>query len=211
MRSQTTAALVGLVLAACSSASSPPDCTDCGGDSGAANVADSASNASADVSVQLDDAADSRPVEETDAADDGGAAEEQADAGCIGETERELCARENKNCGPFSANDRCGDWRTVEDCSFGAGCVAPQICGACNRCCTQETDAEFCARLGFDCGSTYAQDNCGHVRAKTSCGTCGAGKTCGGGGTPNVCGCSAESDAVSCAEPAPIDGGSGGD
>lgn len=54
--------------------------------------------------------------------------------------------------------------------------------------CTPESDAQFCARLGADCGSLSDVDNCGAPRNVSSCGTCTAPETCGGGGTPNVCG-----------------------
>jgi hypothetical protein len=154
-------------------------------------------------------ATETQTVDEPDATDDGG--DQQAVVGCVGETDRELCVRENKTCGTFSANDNCGDWRTVDDCSFGAGCASPQVCGACHRCCTEETDEEFCARLGLNCGNTYLQDSCSRVRPTASCGTCSNGETCGGSGMPNVCGCADGSDAGSCSNQLPGDAGSDGD
>jgi hypothetical protein len=56
--------------------------------------------------------------------------------------------------------------------------------------CSPESNAQFCARLGKNCGSVTAPDNCGTTRTVSSCGTCSAPQTCGGGGTPNVCGSS---------------------
>jgi hypothetical protein len=53
--------------------------------------------------------------------------------------------------------------------------------------CTPETDTQFCARLGKNCGTVTAGDNCGISRTVNSCGTCTSG-TCGGSGTANICG-----------------------
>ena len=54
--------------------------------------------------------------------------------------------------------------------------------------CTPETNAQFCTRLGKNCGSVTGADNCGVSRTVSSCGTCTSPQTCGGGGTTNVCG-----------------------
>src|SRR5689334_24278780 len=54
--------------------------------------------------------------------------------------------------------------------------------------CAAETNAQFCSRLGKNCGSVTGTDNCGATRTVTSCGTCKAPATCGGGGTANACG-----------------------
>jgi hypothetical protein len=54
--------------------------------------------------------------------------------------------------------------------------------------CPAETNAQFCSRLGKNCGSVTGTDNCGVTRTVGSCGTCTAPATCGGGGTANVCG-----------------------
>ena len=59
----------------------------------------------------------------------------------------------------------------------------PQGCGA-------ESNAQFCSRLGKNCGSVTGTDNCGAARTVSSCGACTAPATCGGGGTANVCGTS---------------------
>jgi Polysaccharide deacetylase len=56
--------------------------------------------------------------------------------------------------------------------------------------CAAETNAQFCARLGKNCGTVTAPDNCGTTRTVSSCGTCTAPQTCGGGGVANVCGTS---------------------
>lgn len=49
--------------------------------------------------------------------------------------------------------------------------------------CAAESDAAFCARLGFDCGTVAAGDNCGVRRVVASCGSCGPSETC----QQNVC------------------------
>jgi hypothetical protein len=57
--------------------------------------------------------------------------------------------------------------------------------------CVPETNAEFCSRLGRNCGATTALDNCRVSRSLSSCGTCASPLTCGGGGIANICGGSA--------------------
>jgi hypothetical protein len=148
------------------------------------------------------DAADAQPAE----AEGGG---DEPPPGCVPETDEELCLRQNKTCGTFSSNDNCGNWRTIDDCGFGVVCQAPLICGWCNRCCLQETNTDFCARLGATCGNLTAQDNCGGWRTVATCGQCAGGEACGGGGTPNVCGC--DPDGGACDGGAPADGGVDGD
>jgi peptidoglycan/xylan/chitin deacetylase (PgdA/CDA1 family) len=56
--------------------------------------------------------------------------------------------------------------------------------------CSPESNSQFCARLGKNCGTVTGTDNCGASRTVQSCGTCTSPQTCGGGGTPNVCGSS---------------------
>ena len=54
--------------------------------------------------------------------------------------------------------------------------------------CVPEAPAEFCARLGKDCGSVDGTDNCGNAVTAAECGTCSGLRTCGGGDQANVCG-----------------------
>lgn len=54
--------------------------------------------------------------------------------------------------------------------------------------CVPESPAEFCTRVGKDCGSVSGTDNCGTALVDVSCGTCGAFRKCGGAGRDNVCG-----------------------
>jgi peptidoglycan/xylan/chitin deacetylase (PgdA/CDA1 family) len=122
---------------------------------------------------------------------------------CTAETNAQFCSRLGKNCGSVTANDNCGASRTVSSCGT---CTSPQTCGGggtanvCGTVCTAETNAQFCARLGKNCGSVTAADNCGTSRTVSSCGTCTSPQTCGGGGTANVCGtgCTAETNAQFC-------------
>lgn len=44
-------------------------------------------------------------------------------------------------------------------------------------CCEPETDAEFCSRLGDECGDLSAADNCGDSRT-VNCGDCDSGYEC---------------------------------
>jgi peptidoglycan/xylan/chitin deacetylase (PgdA/CDA1 family) len=121
---------------------------------------------------------------------------------CTAETNAQFCSRLGKNCGSVTANDNCGTSRTVSSCGT---CTSPQTCGGggtanvCGASCTAETNAQFCSRLGKNCGSVTANDNCGTSRTVSSCGTCTSPATCGGGGTANVCGsCTAETNAQFC-------------
>jgi Tol biopolymer transport system component len=50
--------------------------------------------------------------------------------------------------------------------------------------CTQETDAEFCARLAKNCGQVTGTDNCGIARTVSSCGECSGSETCS---SANIC------------------------
>jgi hypothetical protein len=121
--------------------------------------------------------------------------------GCTPETDAELCARLYKNCGTLAANDNCGASRSITSCGTCTGVgVSCGGGGTQNVCaCNGESDAEFCSRLGKNCGLVTANDKCGTERTVVSCGTCsGTGVTCGGGATANVCGCTPETDAELC-------------
>jgi len=117
--------------------------------------------------------------------------------GCA-ETDADFCKRLGKDCGGVTGTDKCGAARTVASCG---SCAAPKTCGGGgtpNVCGCTDTDAEFCKRLGKDCGAITGTDKCGAARTVASCGSCAAPRTCGGGGTPNVCDCPPESDAAFC-------------
>lgn len=104
---------------------------------------------------------------------------EEGQCGCTPETDSDFCARLGTTCGSAAAKDNCGVTRSVATCG---SCVLPETCGAVTprTCgCAPETDAAFCARLGFWCGSASGLDTCGKPRSVASCGACAAGTTCG--------------------------------
>ncbi|MFP2907073.1 hypothetical protein ACLESD_18900 [Pyxidicoccus sp. 3LFB2] len=95
---------------------------------------------------------------------------------CAPETDSTFCARLGKTCGAVTAQDNCDNPRTVSSCGT---CASGQSCGAANTCaCTPETNAQFCSRLGTNCGSTWGTDNCGATRSVSNCGTCSASDWC---------------------------------
>ena len=91
---------------------------------------------------------------------------------------------EDDNC-PAVANP--GQEDTDAD-SVGDGCDP----------CANESEGDFCARLGAECGALTALDNCQATRT-AACGTCLSPDTCAGAGTPNVCGCTAADPGDVCA------------
>jgi formylglycine-generating enzyme required for sulfatase activity len=107
--------------------------------------------------------------------------------GCTPETDAAFCTHYGAQCGAKSGVDNCGQNRTVSSCGTCAG--TGETCGggaqpAANVCgCTTETDAQFCARLGAECGQKSGTDNCGQSRTVTSCGTCANGGTCSAQGS----------------------------
>jgi hypothetical protein len=54
--------------------------------------------------------------------------------------------------------------------------------------CVPETLAEFCERIGKDCGTVDGSDNCGTAITGAECGTCSGFARCGGAAVDNVCG-----------------------
>jgi len=54
--------------------------------------------------------------------------------------------------------------------------------------CVSETPAEFCTRLGKDCGPVDGTDNCGNAVVAADCGSCSGFEKCGGGDEESVCG-----------------------
>ncbi len=60
--------------------------------------------------------------------------------------------------------------------------------------CEQESNEDFCLRLGKNCGLVESTDNCGVMRT-VGCGDCVAPDECS---TTNVCGCESESDDTFC-------------
>jgi len=118
---------------------------------------------------------------------------------CATQTDAAFCASNNATCGNVQNTDDCNQLRIV-DCG---SCTSPLTCGGGgtpNTCgCTAETDADFCVRLGKNCGPATGTDNCGAPRT-ADCGTCTSPLTCGGGnpGAPNICGCTPETNTTFC-------------
>jgi hypothetical protein len=54
--------------------------------------------------------------------------------------------------------------------------------------CVPETPADYCGRVGKDCGSVDGTDNCGNAVVDADCGSCSGLKTCGGADQDSVCG-----------------------
>jgi hypothetical protein len=124
-------------------------------------------------------------------------AEAPAAAPCVAESDAALCVRLGKNCGAVAGTDNCGEAREVASCG---ACRSPQVCGGgtvANVCgCPGESDAEFCRRLGKECGTVSALELCGVTRT-TDCGSCSGVDTCGAT-APNVCDCVPETNAAFC-------------
>jgi len=75
---------------------------------------------------------------------------------CVPETNTAFCTRLGKNCGSVTANDNCGDSRTVASCGT---CTLPETCSASNVCsCTPN-----CA--GLECGDDGCGGSCGPATA----------------------------------------------
>ncbi len=95
---------------------------------------------------------------------------------CEPYTERELCAAALIECGALGeVDDGCGN--TVEVFSCGT-CPKHTFCGPDGACapCVPESDLEFCARHGVECGTLSELDNCEYERTVTECRT---GSACG--------------------------------
>ncbi len=86
---------------------------------------------------------------------------------CTAETNYAFCKRLNKKCGNVTANDNCGNSRTVASCGT---CSAGYVCDSAGLCTTSCVDT--CSSLSYNCG---IQTICG---VSTNCGTCSAGHTC---------------------------------
>jgi hypothetical protein len=90
------------------------------------------------------------------------------------------CVAQGKQCG--TAPDGCGGTLSCGACGAGQWCNA----GQCDTGqCVPQTDKEFCAAHGANCGSVVDFDNCGTSRTVT-CGACQSPQSCGVV-TANVC------------------------
>lgn len=114
----------------------------------------------------------------------------EADMPCVPDAPQDICEMRGLNCGTLDITDNCGETRPIDCgvCANGETCGGgdPGIANVCG--CTPETNAEFCARNGKDCGTYSGTDNCGNARVVSNCGSCSGGEVCGQS-TANVCGC----------------------
>lgn len=111
-----------------------------------------------------------------------------------------LCAYYGFECSSLNATDNTGVLASVASCG---SCPGQKVCRPkayfpprtenvswpAKRCrdCVNESDAQFCQRLGASCDVITALDDC-DVSRTVNCGPCTSPTTCGGGGSPNVCG-----------------------
>lgn len=101
---------------------------------------------------------------------------------CSPEDDADFCKRLGKDCGQVMAQDNCMQPRTAE---CGA-CLDQGQCQEDNTCagCIVESDADFCKRLGKNCGQVMDMDSC--MQARTAdCGMCTAPATCQADNTCN--------------------------
>lgn len=96
---------------------------------------------------------------------------------CEPESDADFCSRLGKACGAVTDDDNCGSSRSVASCGT---CTESDTCAE-NQCtsgtCVPEADADFCTRLGKNCGTTTGTDNCGSLRS-VACGECDNGSQC---------------------------------
>ena len=103
---------------------------------------------------------------------------------CTPDSEAAICSQLGRECGAVTAADNfidnCGWPRTVADCEtvLGACSASEPVCSIPDQqCCSPESDADICSRLGKECGPAsdagrILTDNCGHARTINSCGSC---------------------------------------
>jgi len=107
---------------------------------------------------------------------------------CEGSSDAQLCATHGAECGTINVLDpACNVMRQVQ-CGT---CTSPESCGGggtANQCGCLESQTQFCARLGKNCGPVTQIDRCGITRTY-DCGSCQGPEFCGAD-QPNVCGCS---------------------
>src|SRR5690606_15691942 len=121
----------------------------------------------------IDRCGTTRPIVSCGTGDEGSCVEGTCET-CTAESDEACCARLGKDCGSVTDADNCGTARTAScgTCEIGENCGAagPNVCGS--GTCPPESDAQFCARLGRDCGSVTNFDNCGTARTVSFCGEC---------------------------------------
>ena len=114
---------------------------------------------------------------------------------CAAESDVGFCQRLGATCGSMSGTDLCGNPKNVANCGT---CSSPNTCGGAgvpNRCGCGQSDADFCAAHGAQCGQVSGSDRCNVYRSGVSCGACTQPQTCS---ASNLCVCVAESAAALC-------------
>jgi hypothetical protein len=119
---------------------------------------------------------------------------------CTPEDDAAFCARQSAECGLATGMDNCGNTRTDVDCDAAVGCPANETCNGNTCSCTPESDADFCARQGAECGLASGTDNCGATRTNVDCNAVLLGCTLPEICLNNTCGCVPEDDATVCSK-----------
>lgn len=117
---------------------------------------------------------------------------------CESENDGQFCLRLEYECGNQSGLDNCGNQRSANcgtcapslECSSSGQCVEPD--------CEPETDAQFCLRLQYECGTLSNLDNCGTQRS-VDCGSCLTELECSSDGKCEEPDCIPESNDEFCA------------
>ncbi len=116
------------------------------------------------------------------------------------ETDAAFCMRLMR-CGQTTAQDRCGETRTV-DCTEMLGCTSTQRCAAAGDCVCADTpeDGDYCplakSKLHVECGAGEVEDQCGALHTFDCGDPCIGAAYCG---PSNVCDCPEETEAELCA------------
>ncbi|MFT3841328.1 MAG: hypothetical protein QM723_30335 [Myxococcaceae bacterium] len=130
-----------------------------------------------------------------------------------GNSDADECANAGFDCGVLT-RDHCGRSVaiTCNSCGSGFDCVASDLGMSCIAC-QNESDEQFCYRLGATCGSVSANDNCGKPRT-VKCGLSCDDPSCDGGQpSVNTCQCvdklASCSSSQQCCSWQRLDGGAG--
>ncbi|RDV39382.1 hypothetical protein DV096_02050 [Bradymonadaceae bacterium TMQ3] len=95
---------------------------------------------------------------------------------CPAQSQESFCADNDAQCGNVTADNNCGDERTI-NCGLCTG--TGENCSLDNQCvCNPILDETYCADKGAACGTLeLPSDNCGQPRT-LDCGTCSGNDSC---------------------------------